>query len=1255
MWNSVWLRTRLLASFVVLFVLLFVVTIALYGVSEKYHGLNAEDMARQYGWRYGPTAFLTVILSLWAQIDYSSKILTPWQEMRRAPTEAEKSVLVDYISPPMLIVFWRAMKRHHWAVMASILGILLIQLATVFSTGLFVLEPTTLSLSNVPMTVGSSFNGSDFRLTNTSTSLSTGPSILYYGSRVYGLASQPGVDISRGLVMPDFAPSDRSATINGTNYTAIVPGVEASLDCEYLPGLNGTKTYLPWWSINGAFFVLNITTPSCNIRNIIVGQGPDHNIYHQENATQAYMGYFGDYLCDPSIDYSAPIFPDPSNTTVEHRIVMTMADLRFPPRNWLSAGAPYIYVEKLTVAVCKSGYAMGDYEVTYKDGIDGHSKSWMADKVSESSSEIPGFSSAQLGAAVHSSLDETYLGTGGQDWVLTKQVPTFYQILSAMNGNVSIGLFMDHEKLISSATDAFKGIAAELINKHMMKPSETTVSGSMLYYQNRLWVRALSVGFMAAAFILLAGLTIVLLIFRPMNVVPSDPGSIGATALILAESSTLRNLLLGLGAARTREIKQKLSSYNFRSVVTPGPQKTFTVVPTEHGQPTSSKTIEDDSPPQSEHWWTPVAAKLWFQLLSITLPIIIIAVLEVVQRLSDDNNGFVDLGTAGFATTHGFATYIPAVVAFIVATMFTSIQLAICTLSPWLALHRGSAPASRSLFLNLINRLAPHRIFLAFKHGNVGEVLIMVATFLAAWLPILVSGLYVTVPATASHSVSLAQSDVFDFKLNNLFYEDNLAGTIAGLIAFEDLAYPEWTYGDLAFNKLDATGVPTDISADTEVPFAAKLRATRPSLTCDVISPDSMAYKWDDKADAQQITLDRAALNITYVVPWMCESPRGNITNVSWFQGFALPKDGSPIYFGHASVLTWSDILHGNRAAITDTNRGMAVSYADEAVANWVGGYGCPSFAVTLGRGSAIEQISRKNKTTYDFDIEVTSIVCSQRIEVVDTNVTLRLPSLGVISTPPVPDESTAEFLINELSNYTGPIFEFPLNNLLLTLTHGTGNVSAPPPSGGTTSDANQLDDFVQFLATANASLPIDALVGHENSHNLIDATNRLYKTYMPQAIDRNMRTTDLDAKVAAPDAIAAKVEPLRMTTRPAFPGRLRLKQEAAPKFALQAVLAVMVLCAIVSRIFLRDIEKLVPHNPCSIAGRAALFADGEVSTRKLVPYGAEWRTEAELSRVGVYEGWLFSLGWWESMGVYKYGVDIGWIDQGKNTGHDIK
>ncbi|TRX91062.1 hypothetical protein FHL15_008044 [Xylaria flabelliformis] len=1218
MWNSIWLQTSVLASFIVLFIALFLVTIILYHFSEANYGLSTQSAARELGWRYGPTAFLTIILSLWVQVDYSNKILTPWREMRQGQTTADRSVLLEYISPFMMVVLWRSIRQRYWVVTASITGILLIQLATVFSTGLFVLQPTVLNQDGIPVTIMSAFDGSDFRLTNSSSTIGNSPTVLYYGTQVGGLTPEPGVDVSHGLVVPDFEPADIAAG-SGANYSSRVQGVEASLDCEYLPAItNATKTSLPWRSILSSFFVLNITTPSCNISDIIVGQGPDHNF-----------------------------LPDPSNTTVEHRIVMTMVDLRFPKNNITKSAPEYFYINNLTVAICKSSYTMGDYDVTYMNGIDGQSKTWTTNKASNSTLEIPGFSPVQLGAAVQSTLDQTYLGTGGQDWVLSEQVPSFYQILSAMKGNVSIGYFMDPQRLIETGTAAFNGIATQLIHKHMMKASNTISNGTLLYQEDRLWVRGLSVGFMSASFLLLAGISAILLFFRPWNVVPSDPGSIGATALILAESSALRQLLSGMGAARLREIGDKLSPYSFRSVISPGPQKLFTVVPTEHGQPIVRQEAPDASSSRSEHWWAPSAVKWWYQLIAILLPLIIIVVLEVIQRLSDQNNGFVDVGSDGYAVYHGFSTYIPAVVAFIVASMFASMQLAVCILAPWMALHKGSAPASRSLFLNLTNRLAPHRMFLAAKNGNFGEVFIMTAAFLAAFLPILVSGLYITVPATASQLVTFTQSDVFDFKQNNLFYDDDLAGTVAGLIAFNDLPYPKWTYGDLAFNALEATNVPE--GQMIEVPFVTKLQATRPSLDCTVVPRSSMIPVWDSKqTERKTIPDDKVALNLTSIVPWMCEQHKGNITNLSWFQGFSLPKDGRSVYFGDASVLTWNNGLTGNRAITTDINRPGATSYSPETVANWVGGYGCPSFAVTLGRGSAVGKVSG-NSTAYDFDIDVTSILCRQRIEVVDTDVTLTLPSLGVISpdNPPVPDESTAKHLINELRNYTGPIFEFPLNNLLLTISYGTGNVTVPNVDG-TAIDDSQLDAFVKFLGTANASSPIDSLVGQGNAQNLIDATNRLYKTYMPQAIDRNMRNNDLEAKVATPDSVAGNIEPVQFTTQPNFPGRLRLAQEAAPKLALQVILGFMALCAIISRVLLRGIDKVVPHNPCSIAGRAALFADGEVSTRKLVPYGAEWRTESELSRTGIYEGWLFSLGWWESWGVYKYGVDIGWIDRGK-------
>ncbi|KAI1815765.1 hypothetical protein GGS20DRAFT_584201 [Poronia punctata] len=1077
MWNSIWLRVDVL----------------------NHHGVSTTDATKEYGWRYGPTAVLTIVLGLWFQVDYSNKILTPWREMRQDGTPADRSLLLDYVSPYILTVReWNPKTLFLSSPSPDLNPLAREGPLTVFSTGLFVLESTLLE-KEVPASVLGSFNGSDFHLSNISSSIDASSTILYYGTRT-----------------------------------------------------------------------------------------------------------------------------------------------RF--------------------GVCKAGYVTGDYEASYEKTTTGGDHTVRTSFIEDSPSTIPGLPPVLLGAAVQSSLDQAYLGTGGQDWVLSQQVPAFYQILSAMNGNVSIGHFMEPQRLIDSGTEAFNGLAAQLIHRHMLKPSNTTVDGLALYYENRLLVRPLSVGFMGACFLLLAGLSVALVFIGPRDVVPCDPGSIGATALVLAESSALRGLLAGQGPARTRQIRQKLAPYHFRTMVTPGPPSTFTVEPAEHGRPMTSPSPESDTdyPSKSEKkWWGPASSKWPFQFTTVLFLLLLIVLLEVIQHISDQRQGFTSLRTDGFSTTHAFATYIPAVVAFLVSSALASMQLTVCILVPWLALHKGSAPASRSLFLNLTNRLAPHRMLIALQSGNIGVLLFTIATSLAAALPILVSGLYVQTAITTYIPLAVKQTDIFNFKQNNLFFEDNLAGTVTGLIAFNNLSYPEWTYGDLAFNKLDVPDAPEHMFSAGDPWFTTKVQAIRPSLSCNVVSLDRMTTSWSDMEQyyGPGHKTEEIIMTLNTTVPWMCEHPVGNTTEVEWLQRFLMPKNGSHVYFGQASALGWGPGgLQGDGAYDTDFNHPMATAITGEYAEDWVGGYGCPSFAVTVGKGFATRKVkTTKNHTSFDFDIDidVASIMCFQHLESVDTDVTLSLSSLGKIPTdhPPVPDESTARYLVNKLSNYTGRIFEFPLNNFLLTLSYGTGDITTVAEGSARPINPTSLDQAVRFLATANKSLPIESLAGHRNAQNLIEASNRLYKQYMPQAINSNMRTKDLNTRVSTPDSVAARVKPARFTAQVHVPGQLRLRQQAAPKLAMQIVLAVMIVFTVAGGILLRGIDKVVPHNPCSIAGRASLFADGEVSTRRLVPYGAEWLTEAQLKTARIYDGWMFSLGWWESDGVYKYGVDIGWIDKGKTDG----
>ena len=69
---------------------------------------------------------LVVVGALWRQVDFANKILMPWEELRTGPSSAEKTLLLDYISPLLPVGLWMAIRNRHWAVVMSIFGQLLI-------------------------------------------------------------------------------------------------------------------------------------------------------------------------------------------------------------------------------------------------------------------------------------------------------------------------------------------------------------------------------------------------------------------------------------------------------------------------------------------------------------------------------------------------------------------------------------------------------------------------------------------------------------------------------------------------------------------------------------------------------------------------------------------------------------------------------------------------------------------------------------------------------------------------------------------------------------------------------------------------------------------------------------------------------------------------------------------------------------------------------------------------------------------------
>jgi hypothetical protein len=73
------------------------------------------------------------------------------------PTTPEKSLFLDYVSPFVHLRLLGAFCNHDWAVLASTLGVFLLRIVIIFSTGLLILTPTTMSNNSFSLKTSSKF------------------------------------------------------------------------------------------------------------------------------------------------------------------------------------------------------------------------------------------------------------------------------------------------------------------------------------------------------------------------------------------------------------------------------------------------------------------------------------------------------------------------------------------------------------------------------------------------------------------------------------------------------------------------------------------------------------------------------------------------------------------------------------------------------------------------------------------------------------------------------------------------------------------------------------------------------------------------------------------------------------------------------------------------------------------------------------------------------------------------------------------
>ncbi|KAI5229213.1 hypothetical protein E4T41_03572 [Aureobasidium subglaciale] len=410
-------------------------------------------------------------------------------------------------------------------------------------------------------------------------------------------------------------------------------------------------------------------------------------------------------------------------------------------------------------------------------------------------------------------------------------------------------------------------------------------------------------------------------------------------------------------------------------------------------------------------------------------------------------------------------------------------------------------------FENLVGKMPLHALVVSARNLDLGHSVSLLAVLVAAFLTIIVSGLFTAMPILGSSSANMTQIDRFDFVRENLSISDNNAGAITSSIEWSGLSSPDWTYNDLPFNRYELP----ESSQKTGI-VTVDIPAYRARLDCDVI------------------------LNKTYSVNVIVPRGDGGFgPQILWQQGFYAPKDYTPNCFGQAPVLQWE--VDGGEVigdgAIFASSTGLCQTVAD-------------------GLNN-----SRRCKSDLHF------VMCFQRLEMVMTSVTFNIPDTSINTTmPPKPDESTVTTIQNPATS--NDVWEWSINTLLTSLGNGTnpstGTVPAPP--GGDPGYSN-LDWFLDTIIEGKSGVRVTDLVDQGNTSRdlLIKSSQRLYGDYMAQAFSANMRDT-----TAVPNTtILARINDVP---------RWRLKQNSAPKIALQVILGFLAASAIATYLLLDMREK---------------------------------------------------------------------------------
>ena len=1172
LWSPVWLRTWALALFAAVFAVFMIIVIVLWVISMSNDGWHVDNPHGHAAWVYVPTILLVFIVAGWRQVDYHTKSLVPWDELQKGPVSPQKSLLLDYVSSFQLVSLFKAFLHGHIPIVASASSFVLLKIIMIFSTGLFILLPTNVKQTNFGLLATSTFDASSFEPSGNLSGVTSASVYAYYGGVAQNMPFQPGV-LSDLAYPPITFDNSLDSTIPGNStLKADVASFMPMMDCHPIDGglnqsarLNQTANIdvygdgsigliLPAGDICGLWGSINISSLN-----------PQTQITPKRQTTGTFQAVYcsmGNGNVDTSNGPAALLY-----TVVD---IAYEQDL-FGNASDLSGGSLTIAsdssrtVKDISNVICKPSYTISNVTVTndttqFGTESNGISVETSADAGNQTLDNLSNWNLTTIFAAAISDADNIFGQVDGDE--VAQSSNTLFTLMAMWYQTKNISVLLDQDRLSTSASATFKGVMSQYASQSLTVPSSNKVRGTVEFRETRYHVNGASAIAMIIGLAVATCSAIALIFAAPKAVVPRDPNSIAAYATMLTRSVELNRLLRREGVPSLQNQESALEGYEFGTAIatTDSGQSSFKIV-TSEGIPETMRP----QPGGRLKWWHPITSSIPFAAIAISLPLTLIVVLESVQRSSDRNHGIHSVPDN--QDTDIFTHYVPALVMLIIASLVNLIEFNVELFAPWSRLADGNAVHRQSLLMHFLGKSPPFAFIEAVRTRRLSVLLAIMATNLASILTIVVAGLYNTDNVVSSiDPVSLSRLDQFSLKWPNSFTNDNGAAGMLSLIMHQKLPYPDFTYGGIVLPKF-SIGTNLDFGKKSTLSDTSSvtLSANQPNLNCYNVEQSQITLT-TSKAAESAFESDQAMLNVEAALPENCLKG-GVFASADTFQyqvAFSLPADGKTGYGGRQT-----DLLFGENASFYGNGGEANGKYiADNPP------IGCPSIAFTFG-----EFALGSNDTS-----KITAMICYQQIYKVDANITLISPTTTIdTSQPPVLDENSRSMLTNPLSNDSVKTFDFRIQeNLARQFT--------PFP---TQADTNYDAFFDAALNNGTPSLTPQSLTGETNRQFLYDALSLFYMRYMAQAISLNMRESASSSSFSLTKRQSSSSSDTlgQLHTTISTP---RLIQNNGPKLALQILLGLT--SALTAAAWATSkFRKVLPCNPCSIAGGMSLLAGSDL------------------------------------------------------------